>query len=629
MSNMKHVLGIDLGTSTICVHYMALNGSGQLTNLQFMGQNFLPSMVMIESESSLSFGHPIRNCIGTDKTPKIVYWAKRLIGHKFTDKSIQYLKDHVGFKIVPNEKNEPVIQVDERFYNPEQIAAMLLTHVKETYKGVTKHDIDECIITVPAYFNDLQRRATLLAAEIAGIKVNKLFNEPTAAALAFCQEEKADKINVLIFDFGAGTLDVSIVNIDGQNFTVKGIAGDTELGGSDIDQYIMDAALKQFIDKNKGYQDYLNENKNSPVIMRLHSILRKTCEEAKINFSSNPGSTDIIVPNFWNGIDLNYTMKKRDFIKILEQHKLFDKMIEPVKIAMDQAKIEATDIGSIILVGGTTLLPCIQDKLRDYFIDIGVEHCEDLISTMDPLTVVSKGAAYIAQMAADNKIVDTVNAGKTPPASANKGKASGIIAIYEIQPITIGIKANRGRFQPYLISGKPINQTNQLTFRLDGKSTVMLELYQGENPNCSENILIKTIEIPNIPRKAERMTIVFKSDDSGVLRVRAICSDAVDREFEVDINESLNSEAVQRWREVNEAHFKKQKQINQVNQIVEQMQSLLPKLRKQGNTKAFQKYDDEVDKFIDQFEDRKENEDINTYIDRATKLMREIQKILR
>lgn len=398
-NSTKNAIGIDLNASFISAHVIQpSSGIIEPEILEFLGKNNLPSMVYIQPQCHPVCGYSAKNFIDGDETKRLVYWTNYLIGCKFQDPLVQYIKDHVGFKIVPDSNGYPVIVIDGESYTPEQITAMLLAHVKEAYHKKFYHEIDECVIAVPAYFNETQLRCTLHAAEIAGIKVKQFINQQTAAAVAFYEETKKDKTNVLVVDIGDLEVNVSIVNIDRSNFTVKSTTRDVKFDlKSDIDQIIFDYAIEEFIRRNPRYQDYLNTNRESSEVKRAHKILRKSCKDAIIKFSEElVPSSNIEVPNFWNNINLSIMLRRRIFEDLLDEHEICKRIFHLFDIAMKQANLEAKDIGDILM---PQFLHCLIKLIADYFADNGVINALDLISTMNPETDVSKGALYIAQKA--------------------------------------------------------------------------------------------------------------------------------------------------------------------------------------------------------------------------------------
>ncbi|EAY19920.1 immunoglobulin heavy chain binding protein, putative [Trichomonas vaginalis G3] len=260
------MLGIKFGNSTIVVHHIAdtRRERNAIEPLSFQGKEILPSYVMIQEGGSVACGADAKNQMY--KYPeRVIFGVKHLIGHKYQDHSVQELLENVDFEIQPDEDDNPLIVVDGKKYMPEEILCFLLEHVKDTYKSATWREATDCVITIPAYFNDAQRKATKAAARMANLNVRKFLSEPTAAAIAYYNIEPKDKIHLLVFDFGASTLDVSIVYIDGQVFNVKAVAGNSNLGGADIDKIIADYCSLTLIQRirttRKRWQFFLNQQK--------------------------------------------------------------------------------------------------------------------------------------------------------------------------------------------------------------------------------------------------------------------------------------------------------------------------------------------------------------------------------
>ncbi|EAY18942.1 dnaK protein [Trichomonas vaginalis G3] len=375
------MLSIDLGISNIIVCTVAGNRIG-MNDIQY-----LPSYVMIGEDGSVTCGAAAKDKIAYNPS-RVIFGAKRLIGHKYHDRSVQELLENVDFEIQAYEDDNPIIVVDGKKYMPEEIISFLLEHVKETCKNTAGNVIADCVSTVPANFNDAQRNATIAAARMANLNVHKLLSEPTAAAIAYCSFERRNQIHLLVFDFGASKLDVSIVYVDGQVFNVKAIATNSNLGGANIDNIIVDYCIEQF---KKNHSDF---NPKDPKNRNVMACLLKAAEEAKMVLSSLY-VTDFTIPNFYDCEVLDVKLRRNTFHNLIEP--ILDEIPIQIHSALKAAGLKPHDIDDLLLVGGSSLIPDVKEKIEEIF-------PEKIHSILQPFEAISRGAATICWLFLNNQI---------------------------------------------------------------------------------------------------------------------------------------------------------------------------------------------------------------------------------
>lgn len=415
-----------------------------------------------------------------------------MIGRKFSDPEVQ--KDILlwPFKVVKAENDKIAIQVtykqQVKKFAPEEISAMILTKMKETAESLLGTKVFDAVITVPAYFNDAQRQSTKDAGRIAGLTVHRIINEPTAAALAYgLQNEKKGERNVLIFDLGGGTFDVSILTIDSGVFEVKATNGNTHLGGEDFDNRMVKYCIDEFEKKNK---KSISEN---PRALRR---LKATCERAKLTLSSQ-AQVSIQVDSIVNGIDLNINMSRAKFEQINSD--LFNNCIAPVENVINDSKLEKSSIDEIVLVGGSTRIPRIQKIVQDIF------NGKELIKSINPDEAIAYGATIQASIL-----------------SGMKEK----FVLLDVIPLSIGIET-KGDIMSTLISRNtmtPCKNERNYTTVYDNQTSVSFKVYEGENPVASKNHFLGSFildGIPPAPARSPQIIVTFDIDVDGIINASA------------------------------------------------------------------------------------------------------------
>jgi heat shock 70kDa protein 1/2/6/8 len=512
MGNEDIVIGIDLGTTNSCVSVMRDGHIEVIANGQ--GVRTTPSWVAFVGEERL-IGDAAKNQI-TSNLKNTIYDIKRLIGRKFSDADVQKEIASLSYKVVPGKSDsiEVVIDDDKR-YTPEQISAMILSYMKETAESFLGHKVSRAVITVPAYFNDAQRQATKDAGIIAGLKVERIINEPTAAALAYGLDQKAKgEKNVLIFDCGGGTHDVSLLQIDEGIFEVKATAGDTHLGGEDIDLYVVEHLREEFKKKHK--------REISSTNLRAIRRLRTAAERAKRTLSTATTAA-IEIDSLIDGIDFNTVLTRAKFEDLC--FGFFKKAMDPVTKVLADAKISKSQVNEIVLVGGTTRIPKMQAELSKFF------GGKDLCHSVNPDECVAYGAAVQG---------DVLCGGTT--------KQTQSILLLDVIPLSLGIET-AGNIMTVLIprnSTIPCKKEQTFSTYMDNQPGANICVYEGERQMTKDNNKLGEFMlegIPPAPRGVPQIKVVYDIDADGILTVSASTGQGAGKSLKIQKDKGRLSEA--------------------------------------------------------------------------------------
>lgn len=531
---MGKIIGIDLGTTNSCVAVMEGNEPVVIPNSE--GKRTTPSIVAFVENGERKVGDPAKRQAITN-SKKTVFSIKRFMGETY-DKVTKEIK-RVSYTVVKGDNNTPRVKIDDRQYSPQEISAMILQKMKKTAEDYLGQEVTDAVITVPAYFSDSQRQATKEAGEIAGLNVKRIINEPTAASLAYGLDKKSQDLKIAVFDLGGGTFDISILELGDGVFEVKSTNGDTHLGGDDFDHLIIDWMADEFL-KDEG----VDLRKDPMALQRL----KEAAEKAKIELSSAT-TTEINLPYIMpvDGIPkhLVKTLTRANFEKICD--KLIQACIEPCKIALKDSGLSVSEIDEVLLVGGSTRIPAIQQLVEKFFGRVPSKG-------VNPDEVVAVGAAI--------------------QGGVLTGEVKDVLLL-DVTPLSLGIETMGGVMTKLIESNTtiPTKKTEVFTTAADSQPSVEIHVLQGERPMAAGNKTIGRFHLdglPPAPRGVPQIEVSFDIDANGILHVAAKDrGTGKEQRIRIEASSGLTDDEIRRMRDEAKANAdadnKAKEKIDKIN----------------------------------------------------------------
>ena len=543
---MSKIIGIDLGTTNSCVSVMEGNEPVVIPNSE--GKRTTPSIVAFVEGGERKIGDPAKRQAVTNPT-KTVYSIKRFMGNKFSESSKEVKR--VPYKVVKGDNDTPRVDIDGRLYTPQEVSAMVLQKMKKTAEDYLGADVSEAVITVPAYFNDAQRQATKEAGEIAGLKVRRIINEPTAAALAYGLDKSSDDKKIVVFDFGGGTHDVSILELGDGVFEVLATDGDTHLGGDDVDEKIINWLAEEF--KAEENMDL----REDPMSLQR---LKEAAEKAKIELSSTT-SSEINLPYITATASgpkhLVRTLSRAKFEQLIDD--LVKRTIKPCQTALKNADLTISDIDEVVLVGGSTRIPAVQEAVEKFF-------GKSPSKGVNPDEVVALGAAI--------------------QGGVLSGDVKDVLLL-DVTPLSLGIETMGNVFTKLIDANTtiPTKKSQVFSTAVDNQPSVEIHVLQGERAMAADNNTIGRFHLDGLPpaqRGVPQVEVTFDIDANGIIKVSALDKGTnKSHEIRIEASSGLSEEEIAKMRQEAEENADSDKAAKETAEKINEADSMIFQTEKQ------------------------------------------------